>query len=333
MSEYTRKDFASSQTVKWCAGCGDFGIASAIQTVLAEIGRPQHEYTFVSGIGCSSRFPYYMNTYGYHTIHGRALPIATGEKVANPKQSIWVVTGDGDGMSIGGNHFVHAARKNPDLVVVLLDNRIYGLTKGQLSPTSEFGKKTKSTPWGSVEEPVEPVALAAGSGATFIARSTDRNLDLTKEVLRAAYEHKGFSFVHIQQSCVIFNDDAYDQYRDKKTQENNNIYLEHDKPMIFGKDREWCVVLDGFAPKVAHVAEVHPSQILVHDAKSKSPALATLLSSFVDEGLPNPMGIIRQVDAPSYDQLVEDQINDVKARVGEGDINRLLAGGDTWTVD
>ncbi len=332
MSEYTKKDFVSSQTVKWCAGCGDFAVLSAVQSVLADIGRPPHEYTFVSGIGCSSRFPYYMNTYGYHTIHGRALPVATGEKVANPKQSVWVVTGDGDGMSIGGNHFVHTARKNPDLVVVLLDNRIYGLTKGQLSPTSEFGKKTKSTPWGSVEEPVEPIALAAGSGATFIARSTDRNMDLTKQMLRVAYEHKGFSLVHIMQNCVIFNDGANSEYRDKTTQEENNIFLEHGKPMIFGKDKEKCIILEGFAPKIAPVAEVDPSQIMIHDAKSKSPAVATLLSSFIDEGLPNPLGIIRQVEAPVYDQLVETQIDEVKAMVGEGDINQLLAGGDTWAV-
>lgn len=332
MTEYKKKDFASSQVVKWCAGCGDFAVLSAVQSVLADIGRPPEEYSFVSGIGCSSRFPYYMNTYGFHTIHGRALPIATGEKIANPKQSVWVVTGDGDGMSIGGNHFVHAARTNPDLVVILLDNRIYGLTKGQLSPTSEFGLKTKSTPWGSVVEPLEPVALASGSGASFIARSTDRNMKLTKEMLRAAYEHKGFSLVHILQNCVIFNDGTHDKYTDKATQDEANLFLEHGKPMIFGKEKDKCIVLDGFAPKIAKVADVDASKILLHDAKSKSPAMATLLSTFVDEGLPNPMGIIRQVEQPVYDERIDQQIADAKTSVGEGDIAELLAGGDTWTV-
>lgn len=332
MTEYKKKDFASSQVVKWCAGCGDFAVLSAVQSVLADIGRPPEEYTFVSGIGCSSRFPYYMNTYGYHTIHGRALAIATGEKVANPDQSVWVVTGDGDGMSIGGNHFVHAARKNPNLVVILLDNRIYGLTKGQLSPTSEFGMKTKSTPWGSVEEPLEPVALAAGSGATFIARSMDKDMKLTKEMLKAAYEHEGFSLVHILQNCVIFNDGTHDKFTEKATREENNLYLEHGKPMIFGANKDKCIVLDGFAPKIANVSDVDASQILIHDAKSDSPAVATLLSTFVNAGLPNPMGIIKQVAKPVYDQRVAEQIIDVKGQVGEGDINKLLAGGDTWTV-
>lgn len=332
MTEFSKKDFASSQIVKWCAGCGDFAVLSAVQSVLADIGRPPEEYTFVSGIGCSSRFPYYMNTYGYHTIHGRALAIAMGEKTANPKQAVWVVTGDGDGMSIGGNHFIHTARKNPDLVVLLLDNRIYGLTKGQLSPTSEYGMKTKSTPWGSVEEPLEPVALAAGAGATFIARTSDKNMKHMKEMIKAAHEHKGFSLVHIQQNCVIFNDGVHNKYTEKANRDETNIILEHGKPMIFGAEKDKCVILDGFKPVVAKVADVEESQMLKHDAKSKSPAMATLISTFIEEGLPNPNGIIRQVEAPVYEEQVEKQLEDVRAKVGEPDLSKLLAGDDTWTV-
>lgn len=332
MTEFSKKDFASSQIVKWCAGCGDFAVLSAVQSVLADIGRPPEEYSFISGIGCSSRFPYYMSTYGYHTIHGRALAIAMGTKTANPDQSVWVVTGDGDGMSIGGNHFIHTARKNPNLVVLLLDNRIYGLTKGQCSPTSEFGKKTKSTPWGSVEEPLEPVAMAAGAGATFIARTMDKDMKHMKETIKAAYEHKGFSLVHVLQNCVIFNDGAHDHYTEKAERAERNITVEHGKPMIFGKESDKCIVLDGFKPIVAKVADVDESQILKHDAVSKSPAMATLLSTFVNEGLPNPLGILRQVDAPVYEEKLIQQLDEVESKVGAPDLAKLLAGPDTWTV-
>ncbi|MGK0289571.1 MAG: 2-oxoglutarate ferredoxin oxidoreductase subunit beta [bacterium] len=324
-----RKDFTSDQEVKWCAGCGDYGVLASTTNALAKIGKAPDKNVFVSGIGCASRFPYYLSTYGFHTIHGRALPIATGMKVANPDLAVWVVMGDGDAMSIGGNHFLHAARRNVNVTVIMIDNQIYGLTKGQFSPTSEVGKVTKTSPYGSVESPIDPVKLAITAGATFVARTADRFGGLTTDLLCQAYEHQGFSFVHVMQNCVIFNDKTFAKYTGKEKSENT-ILLEHGKPMIFGKDADKAIVQDGFTPKVVSVNDVEKSQILVHDAYSQDENLAFFLSSLKS---PLPIGLFRQVDRNAYDQVVEKQTQDVLEKKGKGNLQELLNSGDTWDIE
>lgn len=330
-SKYTKKDFASNNEVKWCSGCGDYGILSQTQKVLAEIGKPPHETTFVSGIGCSSRFIYYMNSYGYHTIHGRALAVATGMKTANPKQDIWVTIGDGDCISIGGNHFIHAVRRNLDIVCILMDNRIYGLTKGQFSPTTEVNKKTKTSPYGKVEDPMDPVGLALGSGATFVARGSARNLKQLGDLLHKAHAHKGFSLVHVLTNCVIFNDGAFEDFVGKEKQDNV-VNLVDGEPMIFGKDNEKAVITNGFDPQIVNVADVDKSQIIVHDEKSTSPGYANFLGCLDGYNLPMSMGILRQQELPTYEREVERQIEQVTEMKGKGDLQSFLNSGDTWTV-
>src|SRR6266702_2037065 len=297
----TRKDFVTDQDVRWCPGCGDYSILAQVQKVMPTLGIPREKIVFVSGIGCSSRFPYYMNTYGFHTIHGRAPTFATGLKVSRPDLQVWVVTGDGDGLSIGGNHLIHALRRNVDLKILLFNNRIYGLTKGQYSPTSELGKKTKSTPYGSVDRPFNPLSLAPGSEATFVARSIDTDRAHLTEVLRAAAAHKGSSFVEIFQNCNIFNDGAFDFVRDDKS---NRIYLEHDQPIRFGEDSVKGVrqLRDGSVE--VFEGEGEP---LVHDTQLEQPSLAFALSRLTqDTSGATPIGIFRDVVAPVYDDLMEE---------------------------
>ncbi len=331
-SKYTKKDFVSDQEVKWCAGCGDFGILAQTQKVLAETGIDPENVAFVSGIGCSSRFTYYMNTYGFHSIHGRALAVATGLKTANPDLSVWCAFGDGDGMSIGGNHFIHTIRRNLDIVCIMMDNRIYGLTKGQYSPTTLGGQITKTSPFGKLEKAMEPVALAMAAGATFIARSSDRNPKHLNEMLHKAYQHKGFSFVHVLQNCVIFNDGAFDDYVGKE-KADHTLMLKDGEKLIFGKNNDRAIARDGFNPKIVNIKDVDESEILVHDENAKDAGQGLFLSQMGEGNYPMPMGVIRKHVEPTYDEQYEQQIAQVIAKQGKGDLQELLNSGDTWTVE
>jgi 2-oxoglutarate ferredoxin oxidoreductase subunit beta len=334
--QHTAKDFKSDQEVRWCPGCGDYAILAAVQGFLPELGLRKENIVFVSGIGCSSRFPYYMNTYGMHSIHGRAPAIATGLAVSRPDLSVWVVTGDGDALSIGGNHLIHTLRRNVNLKILLFNNRIYGLTKGQYSPTSEQGKVTKSTPEGSLDYAFNPVSLALGAEATFVARTLDSDRKHLTEVLRAAAAHRGTALVEIYQNCNIFNDGAWEPLKDNDTRDDVTMRLVHGEPIIFGAERDKCVARDGDGHiVVANVADVQASDIIVHDAHAKDPGLAFALSRLSNpRSLENtPIGVFRDIDRPSYDQLVNEQIEAVREARGAGDLAALLAGTDTWQVD
>lgn len=322
------KQFASDQMVRWCPGCGDFAVLAAVQKVLANMNVPREKYVFVSGIGCSSRFPYYMNTYGFHGIHGRAPAIATGVKCANPDLQVWVATGDGDALSIGGNHFIHTLRRNVDIKMILFNNRIYGLTKGQTSPTSEFGKKTKSTPWGSIEYPVNPVSLALASEATFVARAVATDLPSLIEILTRAAQHQGSVLVEIFQNCVVFNDGAWTEVDDKATREERVVRLRHGEPLVFGKDSNRGIRLKGFDPEVVGFTKGSvPADLAVHDEKADSPHLAYLLSRMDAAQFPIPIGVFRAVRRPTLHELMEDQI--AKARqISPPNLQALLNGGD-----
>jgi 2-oxoglutarate ferredoxin oxidoreductase subunit beta len=330
----TKKDFESDQEVRWCPGCGDYAILRAAQQIFPTLGIPRENFVIVSGIGCSSRFPYYMHTYGFHGIHGRAPAIATGIKVARPELSVWVVTGDGDALSIGGNHIIHALRRNVGIKVVMFNNRIYGLTKGQLSPTSEYGKVTKSTPYGSVEHPFDPLALALGAGATFVARSVDIYTEHLKSVLAAAARHRGGAFVEVYQNCNIFNDGAYDYMTPKQVRDDNQIVLEHGKPLVFGKNRDRGIRLRGLEPEVVELGAAPDAaqHLLVHDAEAADPALAFLLSRLGPPHFPTPIGIFRQVELPAYETGMNQQIAAAVARSGPADLDALFDTGDTWVV-
>ena len=332
--DLSRMDFVTNQSVKWCPGCGDYSVLKQTQRILPDLGVPKENFLFISGIGCSSRFPYYINTYGFHTIHGRATAIASGAKLANPDLSVWVVTGDGDALSIGGNHTIHLLRRNLDINILLFNNRIYGLTKGQYSPTSELGKVTKSTPLGSLDRPFNPTSLALGSQATFVARTIDRNPKHIQSVLRSAYEHKGTSFVEIYQNCNIFNDGAFENLTDKKILSNNIIELEHGKPMIFGINRNLGIRLDGYTPLIIDLDKddnVSIDDVLVHNEKDI--VIASTLSAFTyNDNFPTPVGIIYSVDEPIYENMLQDQINTAIKKQGKGDIQALLNSGNIWEV-
>ncbi|MFA8342723.1 MAG: 2-oxoacid:ferredoxin oxidoreductase subunit beta [Rhodothermaceae bacterium] len=334
-TKLTHKDFIPAAEVKWCPGCGDYVVLNQVQKIMPEIGRKKEDIVWVSGIGCSSRFPYYMDTYGFHSIHGRAPAIATGLKVARPELSVWVATGDGDLMSIGGNHFIHTCRKNVDLKIILFNNQIYGLTKGQYSPTSEKGKVTKTTPYGSIDNPFNPSALALGAGATFIARAIDRNPKMVNKMLKAAAEHKGTAFVEVYQNCVIFNDGAFDAISTAPDKLEKIINLEDQQPLIFGKEKDKGIILDGFNPKVVSLTDGKYSadDLLVHDEHDESPVRAQILSLMTeDENLPTPFGIFRKVDKPVYDTEVHNQMLDVTEKKGKGSIKDLLYTPNTWEV-
>jgi 2-oxoglutarate ferredoxin oxidoreductase subunit beta len=330
----TKKDFTSDQEVRWCPGCGDYAILSAMQGFLPELGVPREKIVFVSGIGCSSRFPYYMETYGMHSIHGRAPAIATGVAQANPDLNVWVVTGDGDGLSIGGNHLIHALRRNVNIKIMLFNNQIYGLTKGQYSPTSEIGKVTKSTPFGSLDHPFNPVALALGSEASFVARTVDVDRQHLTGVLRRMAQHRGAAFVEIYQNCNIFNDGAFEILTGKETKADNQIRLEHGKPIVFGKDNEKGIRLTERASvEIVSVAEAGMDNILVHDEHRMEPSLAFMLAHLATGPTsPTPIGIFRDVERSVYGDAMEEQIATAKQRLGEGDLAALLASGDTWEI-
>jgi len=325
-------DFASSQEVKWCPGCGDYAILSVVKKVLAGQQADRSHTVFVSGIGCSSRFPYYMNTYGFHGIHGRAATIATGLKLARPDLAVWIVTGDGDGLSIGGNHLVHLLRRNVNVKVLLFNNRIYGLTKGQYSPTSEKGKKTKSSPVGVPENPMRAISVALGAEATFAARTIASDLKHLEYTLTRAAAHEGTAFVEIYQNCVIFNEDAFEHLSDKETRADRTVMLEHGKPMIFGKNRDKAIQLRGFTPVVVNVADVPADSLLTHDEHTSDPSLAFLLSRMSFPDMPEPLGVFRDVAQPIYDQTVRQQHEDAVATKGRGRLQDLLYSGGTWRV-
>jgi len=331
----TKKDFQTDQEVRWCPGCGDYAILSAVQSVFPELGIPREKFVVISGIGCSSRFPYYMNTYGFHTIHGRAPAVATGVKLMRPDLEVWVATGDGDALSIGGNHTIHMLRRNVGLKVLLFNNRIYGLTKGQYSPTSEFGKKTKSTPYGSADRPFNPISLAIGSEATFVARSVDVFQQHLRATLKEAAAHKGSAFIEILQNCNIFNDGAWFNLTEKDARSEHVVQLEHGKPLIFGKNRDKGIRTKGFDLEVVQLGNgITEKDLLIHDAHHPRAAYAFMLSHMEHrEGFPTPIGVLRSYDTlPRYEDVANAQIADVIAKRGKGDLDRLLRAGDTWVV-
>ncbi len=330
----TRKDFESDQEVRWCPGCGDYSILAQTQKVLPELGVPREKFVFVSGIGCSSRFPYYVNTYGFHSIHGRAPAIATGIKASRPDLFVWVVTGDGDGLSIGGNHLVHCMRRNVDLKIILFNNRIYGLTKGQYSPTSEFGKKTKSTPMGSIDYPVNPIHLAIAAEATFVARSFDIDTKHMQETLVRAAKHKGTAFVEVFQNCNIFNDGAFKGFTDKEVRDDRVIYVQHGKPLVYGKNHDKGLRLNGTNLEVVTLGNgVSESDLLVYNEEDPSPVMAYLVSALEYPHFPVPVGVFRNISKPTYDELMAGQIQKSIEIYGHGNLEKLLNAGDTWTVE
>jgi 2-oxoglutarate/2-oxoacid ferredoxin oxidoreductase subunit beta len=328
------KDLTSDQEVRWCPGCGDYSILAQMKKALAPLNFPREKMVFISGIGCSSRFPYYMNTYGFHTIHGRAPAFATGLKVARPDLQVWVMTGDGDGLSIGGNHLLHAIRRNVDLKIVMFNNEIYGLTKGQYSPTSRPGTKTKSSPGGSVEIPLRPLSVALGAEATFVARTMDVDIKHLSETLKRAAEHKGTAFVEVYQNCIIFNDGVFDYATDKGSRPDNTLYLEHGKPMVFGKNRDKGIRLNpsDLSVEVVPVKDGKTDGLLVHNESAAEPTLAGLLSRMVYPEFPECFGVLRNVSRPTFDEQVRQQhVQAVKAR-GEGKMSQLFTSEDVWTV-
>ncbi|MBA4017623.1 MAG: 2-oxoacid:ferredoxin oxidoreductase subunit beta [Pirellula sp.] len=330
----TPQQFATDQDVRWCPGCGDYSILAQMKKVLPTLGVPPERTVFVSGIGCSSRFPYYMNTYGVHGIHGRAPAIATGLKCARPDLSVWVITGDGDALSIGGNHLMHCIRRNLDLNIVMFNNRIYGLTKGQYSPTSPLGKVTKSTPMGSIDNPLSALSLAIGCEATFVARSIDVNIKHLAMTLKRAAEHRGTSFVEVYQNCNVFNDGAYDYATDRETKSDTVIELEHGRPLVFGKNRSKGIRLNGLSPEVVELgAGVSESDLLVHDEGAHEPTAAYLLSRMRYPEFPEPIGVFRSVDRPKYDELLNAQVEEARRTRGAGDLQKLFMSGDTWEVN
>jgi 2-oxoglutarate ferredoxin oxidoreductase subunit beta len=328
-SALTRKDFASPVAIRWCPGCGDYSILTAVQGVLPTLGIPKEKFVFVSGIGCSSRFPYYMNTYGFHTIHGRAPAVATGVKLANPDLQVWVITGDGDALSIGGNHFIHALRRNVDLKIILFNNRIYGLTKGQYSPTSAIGTVSPSTPFGSVDQPLSPLSLALGAEASFVARTSDNDVKHMTEVFAAAAAHKGTALIEVMQNCVIFADKVHDPYYGRAAKQDNLVYLEHGKPLRYGKELEKGLVLNGLSVE----ARENPADadLLVHDTKEPSGTLAYMLSRLTHPDYPVPVGIFRDVTRPTFHDAAKAQVDAAKAKT-PADLGKLFNSGSTWKV-
>jgi 2-oxoglutarate ferredoxin oxidoreductase subunit beta len=329
---YAKKDFMSDQIIRWCPGCGDYSILSQVQTVFAQLGILRENFAVISGIGCSSRFPYYMSTYGFHTIHGRAPAFASGLKATRPDLSVWVITGDGDSLSIGGNHLAHTLRRNVDLNILMLNNRIYGLTKGQYSPTSEVGKKTSSTPAGSIDHPFNPISFALGSGATRVLRSVDVFASHLRETLLAANDHRGTSFVEIYQNCNIFNDGAFDSFAEKDVRDDRILFLEAGKPLVWGASKRRGLVARGFSLAVVDIGDgVEESDCLIHDPTNF--ALANLLAR-LDPAKDEPVaiGLFYTEEKSTYDADFNNQIDSVTQRLGAGDLQRLLQSGDTWKI-
>ena len=325
----SKKDLESDQDVRWCPGCGDYAILATVQRTLAQLGVKRENTVFISGIGCSSRFPYYMNTYGFHTIHGRAPAIASGLKVTRPDLDVWVITGDGDGLSIGGNHMIHALRRNMDLKILLFNNQIYGLTKGQYSPTSALGTRAPSTPAGSIDHPLNPIALALGSGATFVARAADTDAKLLGKILEQAYAHKGAVFIEMLQNCPVFNDGVWEAVKDDPA--NRQIQLVEGKPLVFAGGTKGIKLGAGMVPEIVDVKDGDTSELLVHSERG-SALYANLLAQLVQPDFPMPMGILYRHDKPSYEQLANTQVQEAIEKQGPGDLHKLLYSGMVWEV-
>ena len=333
--KYTPKDFKSDQEVRWCPGCGDHAILSSVQRALAELDIPKEKYAFISGIGCSSRFPYYMDTFGFHGIHGRASAIASGVKIANPDLSVWQMTGDGDALAIGGNHFIHAIRRNVDINIILFNNEIYGLTKGQFSPTSTKGLVTKTSPFGTIEEPFSVGELVIGAKGKFFARTVDTNIALSTQMYIEAAKHTGTSVVEVLQNCVIFNDEIHDEVTDKEVRDDRTVILKHGQPMIFGKGNDKGLILDGLKLKVVNLGDnnVNEKNILVHDATEINPGIHYMLASMRYPEYPVALGIIRSVTWPTYDNNLQEQIKEVRKSAKIKCMDDLLVSGSTWKVE
>ena len=334
MEDLTNKDFSSNQEVRWCPGCGDYAILRSMQKALPQLKRKKEDFVFISGIGCSSRFPYYMDTYGFHSIHGRAPAFATGMKLANPNLSVWQITGDGDALAIGGNHFIHALRRNIDINILLFNNEIYGLTKGQFSPTSKKGIKTKSNPHGTTDEPFSPSDLAIGAQGTFFARVVDTNPKLMQKIFVAAESHRGTSLIEILQNCVIFNDKTFAPITAKEVKQESQLILEHGKPMLFGAESNKGIVLNGFKLEVVTIGEngMTEDDILVHNAKEQDPTLHAMLARMRPPEFPAALGIIRAVDRPTFDSGVLSQLEYEKENAKFKTVDELLESGDTWEI-
>jgi 2-oxoglutarate/2-oxoacid ferredoxin oxidoreductase subunit beta len=334
--ELRAKDFETPQDVKWCPGCGDYAILKQVQTILAQEGIKKEDAVFISGIGCSSRFPYHIDTYGMHSIHGRAPAIASGAKIYNSKLSVWVITGDGDGLSIGGNHIIHTLRRNIDLNILLFNNQIYGLTKGQYSPTSETNKRTKSSPHGSIDYPFNPISLALGAGGTFVARTVDNDVKHMRSVLKTTNDHQGTSFVEIYQNCITFNDKAFARLLHKDVKKDRCLFLEHGAPLIFGQNEDKGIKLDGLTPVIVNLEEGYsPNDLWVHDENDliKAKILADFFNDPDDEDfLPRPFGVFYSSQKPTYETMLEQQIEETTERYDTGDLDSILAGKTTWTV-
>ncbi|MCA9506156.1 MAG: 2-oxoacid:ferredoxin oxidoreductase subunit beta [Spirochaetaceae bacterium] len=335
-AKVSRKEFVSDQDVRWCPGCGDYSILANVQRVMPDLGVPRENVVFVSGIGCSSRFPYYMNTYGFHTIHGRAPAFATGIKACRPELSVWIVTGDGDGLSIGGNHLLHTIRRNVDTQILLFNNKIYGLTKGQYSPTSNLGIRTKSTPQGSIDHPIDPIGFALGCGATFVARTIDVDAKHMQEVLTRAHEHKGTAFVEILQNCPVFNDGVWDELQDRKTRADASLVLEQGQPLVFGSPGSLRgIVLENGIPSVIELGDDEdPASrgVMVHDERAPSASYAGVLATLQRPDFPLPVGVFRAVEKPTYEAMLQAQVDRAIAERGRGDLQALLNSGDTWQI-
>jgi len=333
--KYTAKDFKSDQEVRWCPGCGDHAILSSVQRALTELDIPKEKYAFVSGIGCSSRFPYYMDTFGFHGIHGRASAIASGVKTANPDLSVWQITGDGDALAIGGNHFIHAIRRNVDINIILFNNEIYGLTKGQFSPTSTKGLVTKTSPFGTIEEPFSVGELVIGAKGKFFARTIDTSIALSTQIYAEAARHKGTSVVEVLQNCVIFNDGIHDNVTGKEVRDDRTVILKHGQPMIFGKENNKGLILDGLKLKVVTLGEngINEKNILVHDATEANPGIHYMLANMRYPEYPVALGVIRSVDWPAYDNSVQEQIRDIRKSSKIKCMDDLLTSGSTWKVE
>ncbi len=332
--ETKMKDYKTDIAVRWCSGCGGYSILAQTQKIMPELGIPKEKIVFISGIGCSSRFPYYMDVYGMHTMHGRALAVASGLKISRPDLSVWIATGDGDCMSIGGNHLIHAARRNVDLNVLMFNNQIYSLTKGQYSPTSQPGQKTKSSPLGVLDDPFNPAALALGSGASFVARAYDKDTKAMKEMFRRAANHKGFAFVEVYANCVIFNDGAFDGFTIKEKRKEYTVELTHGEPLVFGDNEDKGIILDGFRPKVVSLNEGYSkNDLLIHDETDST--LAFILANMTyNSALPRPIGVFQAIERPSYDYKVEAQIeHEIEKAGGEPDVDELLKGDDSWVIE
>jgi 2-oxoglutarate ferredoxin oxidoreductase subunit beta len=335
VSQYSPKDFKSDQEVRWCPGCGDHAVLSAVQKALSELGIPREKFAFISGIGCSSRFPYYMNTYGFHSIHGRAAAIASGVKIANPELSVWLITGDGDALAIGGNHFIHVIRRNIDINIILFNNEIYGLTKGQYSPTSNKGLVTKTSPFGTVEEPFSVGELVIGSKGKFFARTVDANVSLSTQIYSEAAKHKGTSVIEVLQNCVIFNDGIHEIVTGKEVREERTIVLKHGEPMIFGKDNDRGLILEGLKLKVVKLGEndITEKKLLVHDAHESNPGIQYMLANMRYPEYPVALGVIRAVPGQTYETAVEEQIKGIQKSASIKCMDDLLKYGSVWVVE